>query len=114
MRLGLEDLRQLPACYRSTRLIHRAAFQIDDVFAVHHLLQRSALGNESGAQRLVAVHQRLQRRAQRGNRQRPAQAIGKRHVVRAGVSRQLVDDPQPLLRKGGREGVGLIRQHRGY
>ncbi len=60
---------------------------------------------ERGAQGLVALNDGAEGAPERVDVQRPFQAEAGVHVVGAGAGLQLLDEPEPLLREGGRARV---------
>ena len=56
---------------------------------------------EGSAQRLVAVHQGVQRRSQGRDRERAAQPQGRGEVVGGRLAAELLQEPEPFLGEGG-------------
>ena len=102
-RLVLAVLRREPGEVQHRQL--RGRGRVDDLdSALLHRLER-------GAQRLVAAHQLAQRPLQGGRIEVPPQPAGPGHVV-AGVLRvHLVQEPEPLLRKGERQRPRALGRH---
>ncbi len=75
---------------------------------LHRLARDDA---ERGAQRLVAADRRDERRGQRRRPQVPTQPQHRREVVDRVARRQLIEEPEPLLREGERQ-IAVARRRR--
>jgi hypothetical protein len=75
------------------------------VHDLHALAVEQVVG---GAQRLVPPDGGVQRDAQRGGVQRPVQPVGEHGVVLRAGRLELVQEPQPALRRGQRQRRGPV------
>jgi hypothetical protein len=96
-----------------TRPVGLHSPQRERIGRIDDLERASVHRREAGSQGLVPIDDRAKTRLERVHVERTAQTIRGRDVVRRAVGLELIDEPEPLLRKGQRQGVGARQRDEG-